>query len=151
MAFVEKVFSGVQPTGNLHLGNYLGAIVNFVKLQETHNCLYCVVDMPDNEAAAAVAYYFKFVAPQDERKEVIDKPTLDEGFRLANYPLPKRLDATLVHAKDAGYLSQAERGSYRLTTVGHNLVAHSLGPGGKAKPAPSRRTPKLKPKKARKK
>ncbi len=42
---VERVFSGVQPTGNLHLGNYLGAIVNFVKLQETHNCLYCVVDM----------------------------------------------------------------------------------------------------------
>src|SRR6201989_2461806 len=45
MAFVERVFSGVQPTGNLHLGNYLGAIVNFVKMQETHNCVYCVVDM----------------------------------------------------------------------------------------------------------
>jgi tryptophanyl-tRNA synthetase len=45
MGRVERVFSGVQPTGNLHLGNYLGAIVNFVKLQETHNCLYCVVDL----------------------------------------------------------------------------------------------------------
>src|SRR6195256_1852852 len=45
MAMVERVFSGVQPTGNLHLGNYLGAIVNFVKLQQTHNCIYCVVDM----------------------------------------------------------------------------------------------------------
>ena len=45
MAFVEKVFSGVQPTGNLHLGNYLGAIVNFVKMQQTHDCIYCVVDM----------------------------------------------------------------------------------------------------------
>ena len=45
MAIVERVFSGVQPTGNLHLGNYLGAIVNFVKMQETHNCIYCVVDM----------------------------------------------------------------------------------------------------------
>src|SRR5438309_736723 len=45
MTMIERVFSGVQPTGNLHLGNYLGAIVNFVKLQETHNCLYCVVDM----------------------------------------------------------------------------------------------------------
>ena len=41
----ELVFSGVQPTGNLHLGNYLGAIVNFVKLQKTHNCIYCVVDL----------------------------------------------------------------------------------------------------------
>lgn len=45
MPFVERVFSGVQPTGNLHLGNYLGAIVNFVKMQETYNCIYCVVDM----------------------------------------------------------------------------------------------------------
>lgn len=39
------VFSGVQPTGNLHLGNYLGAITKFVALQESHNCLYCVVDL----------------------------------------------------------------------------------------------------------
>src|ERR1700759_1835822 len=45
MAFVEGVFFCVRPTGNLHLGNSLGAIVNFVKLQQTHNCLYCVVDM----------------------------------------------------------------------------------------------------------
>lgn len=42
--FETRVFSGVQPTGNLHLGNYLGAIVKFVALQETHDCLYCVVD-----------------------------------------------------------------------------------------------------------
>lgn len=45
MALTQRVFSGVQPTGNLHLGNYLGAIVNFVKLQESHNCIYCVVDL----------------------------------------------------------------------------------------------------------
>jgi tryptophanyl-tRNA synthetase len=43
--FTPRVFSGVQPTGNLHLGNYLGAIVKFVALQETHECLYCVVDL----------------------------------------------------------------------------------------------------------
>ncbi len=40
-----RVFSGVQPTGNLHLGNYLGAIRNWVKLQDGHECIYCVVDM----------------------------------------------------------------------------------------------------------
>jgi tryptophanyl-tRNA synthetase len=40
-----RVFSGVQPTGNLHLGNYLGAITKFVALQEQHDCLYCVVDL----------------------------------------------------------------------------------------------------------
>ena len=45
MAFKELVFSGVQPTGNLHLGNYLGAIVKFVALQEHYNCIYCVVDL----------------------------------------------------------------------------------------------------------
>src|SRR3989337_2702238 len=40
-----RVFSGVQPTGNLHLGNYLGAITRFVALQDKHDCLYCVVDL----------------------------------------------------------------------------------------------------------
>lgn len=45
MAFKERVFSGVQPTGNLHLGNYLGAITKFVALQRSHECIYCVVDM----------------------------------------------------------------------------------------------------------
>ena len=45
MSFKQLVFSGVQPTGNLHLGNYLGAIVKFVDLQKTHDCIYCVVDL----------------------------------------------------------------------------------------------------------
>jgi tryptophanyl-tRNA synthetase len=45
MAFQQRVFSGMQPTGNLHLGNYLGALVNWVKMQDTHDCIYCVVDM----------------------------------------------------------------------------------------------------------
>ncbi|MDP3896414.1 MAG: tryptophan--tRNA ligase [Mesorhizobium sp.] len=44
-AFKPLVFSGVQPTGNLHLGNYLGAIRKFVALQDTSDCIYCVVDM----------------------------------------------------------------------------------------------------------
>ncbi|MBN8993762.1 MAG: tryptophan--tRNA ligase [Rhizobiales bacterium] len=43
--FPQRVFSGVQPTGNLHLGNYLGAIVNFVAMQKTYDCIYCVVDL----------------------------------------------------------------------------------------------------------
>lgn len=40
-----RAFSGVQPTGNLHLGNYLGAIKNFVNMQDTYEGLYCIVDM----------------------------------------------------------------------------------------------------------
>ena len=43
--FKEKVFSGVQPTGNLHLGNYLGAVTRFVDLQDRYDCIYCVVDL----------------------------------------------------------------------------------------------------------
>jgi len=41
----KRVFSGVQPTGNLHLGNYLGAIKNFVALQNKFECVYCIVDL----------------------------------------------------------------------------------------------------------
>lgn len=42
---MKRVFSGVQPTGNIHLGNYLGALKQFVELQEDHECIYCIVDM----------------------------------------------------------------------------------------------------------
>ena len=44
---VKKIFSGVQPTGNLHLGNYLGAIKNFVQLNNDieNECIFCVVDL----------------------------------------------------------------------------------------------------------
>jgi len=40
-----RIFSGVQPTGNLHLGNYLGAIKNWIALQDEFECIYCVVDL----------------------------------------------------------------------------------------------------------
>ncbi|MCE2509474.1 MAG: tryptophan--tRNA ligase [Alphaproteobacteria bacterium] len=42
---MERIFSGVQPTGNLHLGNYLGALKNWVGLQERFECIYCIVDL----------------------------------------------------------------------------------------------------------
>ncbi len=42
---MKRVFSGVQPSGTLTIGNYLGAIKQFVRLQETHECFYCVVDL----------------------------------------------------------------------------------------------------------
>ena len=42
---MKRVFSGVQPTGNLHLGNYLGAIKNWVAMQEGYDCIYCIVDL----------------------------------------------------------------------------------------------------------
>ncbi len=45
MTFQTRVFSGMQPTGSLHLGNYLGAMVNWIKMQDEHACIYCVVDL----------------------------------------------------------------------------------------------------------
>lgn len=42
---MKRVFSGVQPTGNIHIGNYLGALKQFVELQEDHECVYCIVDL----------------------------------------------------------------------------------------------------------
>ncbi|MEM7568603.1 MAG: tryptophan--tRNA ligase [Pseudomonadota bacterium] len=58
----NRVFSGVQPTGQLHLGNYLGAIRNWVALQEDYECLYCLVDLhaitvwQDPEALSEATY-----------------------------------------------------------------------------------------------
>lgn len=45
MTIKERVFSGMQPTGSLHLGNYLGAMVQWIQMQDTHECIYCVVDL----------------------------------------------------------------------------------------------------------
>jgi len=42
---MKRVFSGVQPTGNIHIGNYLGALKQFVELQQDHDCVYCIVDL----------------------------------------------------------------------------------------------------------
>lgn len=42
---MKRVFSGVQPTGNLHIGNYLGALKQFVELQDKNECVYCIVDL----------------------------------------------------------------------------------------------------------
>lgn len=60
---MKRVFSGVQPTGNIHIGNYLGALKQFVELQEENECLYCIVDM------------HSITVPQDPK--LLRKNTLD--------------------------------------------------------------------------
>ena len=42
---MSRIFSGIQPTGDLHLGNYLGALRNWVALQNDYECIYCIVDL----------------------------------------------------------------------------------------------------------
>lgn len=64
---MKRVFSGVQPTGNIHLGNYLGALRQFVELQEDNECIYCIVDLhsitvPQN--------------PKELRKHILDVAAL---------------------------------------------------------------------------
>ncbi|MFA5948856.1 MAG: tryptophan--tRNA ligase [Hyphomicrobium sp.] len=45
MKLTERVFSGMQPTGSLHLGNYLGAMLQWIEMQKSRECIYCVVDL----------------------------------------------------------------------------------------------------------
>ena len=64
---MKRVFSGVQPTGNIHIGNYLGALRQFVELQDDNQCIYCIVDLhsitvPQN--------------PKELRKHILDVAAL---------------------------------------------------------------------------
>lgn len=64
---MKRVFSGVQPTGNIHIGNYLGALRQFVELQDENECIYCIVDLhsitvPQN--------------PKELRKHILDVAAL---------------------------------------------------------------------------
>ena len=64
---MKRVFSGVQPTGNIHIGNYLGALRQFVELQEDNECIYCIVDL------------HSITVPQDPkelRKHILDVAAL---------------------------------------------------------------------------
>ena len=63
----KRVFSGVQPTGNIHIGNYLGALKQFVELQDDHDCIYCIVD----EHAITLPQ-----DPKELRKHILDVASL---------------------------------------------------------------------------
>ncbi len=60
---MKRIFSGIQPTNNLHIGNYLGAVKNWVALQNDYDCIYCVVDMH------AITVHQD---PNDLRKNILD-------------------------------------------------------------------------------
>ena len=89
----QRVFSGVQPTNGLHLGNYLGALKNFAALQNKYDCLYCVVDMhaitakldPENLAhntrEAAAAFIASGVDPK--RSAVFAQSAVAQHAELA--------------------------------------------------------------------
>ena len=90
---MSRIFSGVQPTGNLHLGNYLGAIRNFARLQTDYDCIYCVVDLhaitawqdPAELAANTreVAAAFLAAGIDPERNVVFNQSRVPAHARLA--------------------------------------------------------------------
>jgi hypothetical protein len=84
-----------------------------------------------NEMAAVVAYYLANLAPVGQRKGTINQRDVETHFKIADFPLPKQVRATLPNAKAAGYFDSTGDGEYRLNAVGHNLVAHAM-PRGKA-------------------
>jgi hypothetical protein len=86
----------------------------------------------ENQLAVVIAYYYKFEAPQSERKEFITKEIVQDACRLAVVTRPKKIAQTLVNAHHQGLLDKgSEKGSYVINSVGENLVAIALPSTGK--------------------
>lgn len=91
------------------------------------------ITLPANgqEMAAVVAYYLAYKAPEDQRRDTITPLDIDKYFKQAAFPLPTRTRTVLVSAKNSGYLEEAgNRGEYKLSPVGYNLIAHELPRSG---------------------
>ena len=93
----------------------------------------------DNQFAAVVAYYYAFEAPPDERRDTITAELLRDAARLAQRKRLGTPSMTLGHAKSRGYLDAADRGQYRINSVGENLVAMAL-PSSRAVPESTHKT-----------
>lgn len=101
----------------------------------------------DVQFAAVVAYYYRFEAAAETRKDSIDVKTLQDAARLAGRRRPPKPHATLNNAKNLGYLDSLERGQFRISSVGENLVAMTL-PGGERERNRSKANRKRKPRSA---
>ena len=84
----------------------------------------------DNQFAAAVAYYYRFEAPEAARKEAITSDDLREACRLAGRTRVPKPAQTLLNAHNGGLLDKTDRGAYAISTVGENLVAMALPSAG---------------------
>src|SRR5262245_57981645 len=88
----------------------------------------------DVQFATVVAYYYRFEASAEKRMESIDAETLQEAARLAGRRRLSKPLKTLNNAKTLGYLDSAERGQFRINSVGENLVAMTLPGTGQERP-----------------
>ena len=84
------------------------------------------------EMSAIVAYYLENLVPQAERRDRIAIRDIETYFKIAEFPLPKKVEMTLVNAKAGGYFDSVGNGEYKLNAVGHNLVAHNLPRGAES-------------------
>jgi hypothetical protein len=80
----------------------------------------------DQQFAAVVAYFYQFEAPAPQRKNSIDAATMKDAARQAGREQVKNWNTTLTNALRSGYLDKAERGAFKLNSVGENLVAITL-------------------------
>lgn len=93
----------------------------------------------DTQFAAAVAYYYRFVAKTEERLDTINAEALQNASRQARGGALHNPKATLNNAVTSGFLDRAERGAFRINTVGENLVAMTLPGDAKERATRQRR------------
>jgi hypothetical protein len=102
----------------------------------------------DIQFVTAIAHFYRFEAPEDQRRDAIDADFAQAATRLADWDRLANPLSTLNNAVTKGYLDRSARGEFRINTVGENLVARTLPGDGEA--APARRKPPM-PKAAKKK
>ncbi len=119
-----------QPSGSRHpgsptsIGEGSATLRDFVEQKQPKADVHFV---------AVVAYYYQFEARDSDRKTSITANDLQEACRLAKRNRFKDPSVPLQNAFKVGYLDKVERGSYRLNSVGENLVAMALSGGGEKK------------------
>lgn len=102
----------------------------------------------DAQFAAAVAYYYRFEAAAEQRRDTITSEILQEAARLAGRARFSKPHKTLNNAKSLGYLDSGARGEFKINSVGENLVAMTL-PGSAPANGTGRRAAKAAKKKSR--
>ena len=125
---MKRVFSGVQPTGNIHIGNYLGALKQFVELQDDNECFYCIVD----EHAITVPQ-----DPKELKKHILDvaalymaigiNPAKSVVFVQSQVPAHAELGWILICASNTGELfrmTQFKSKSHGKESVGTGLLTY---------------------------
>jgi len=122
----KTVFSGIQPTGNIHIGNYLGALRNWVALQEDYDCIYCVVDL---HAITVPQDPVAFPAERLNAAKVLLAMGVDPGRSLLYFqsrvPQHAELSWILSTIASTGQLSRMTQFKDKADKAGSNLGLYS--------------------------